>query len=58
MEVDAASNNARVEEILRHAEETNKRLKSVEVVKEAEPEFDLGNLLLNDQQPLDLPQLK
>lgn len=34
------------------------KFKSVNVSKEVEPQLDLGNLLLNDLQPIDTSQLK
>lgn len=48
-----------VDAILLQAEENKKNSsKSIEVIKEVEPIFDIGNLLLLDQQPLSLTELR
>lgn len=36
----------------------NSKFKPVQVTKEVDPQIDLGNLLLNDLQPIDLLHLK
>ena len=52
MEVDVAS-------VLSAAEkDANEKFKSTEVIKDVDPEFDVGNLLATDLQPIDVRQLR
>ncbi|CAI9720047.1 biogenesis regulatory homolog [Octopus vulgaris] len=47
-----------VAEVLREAAEKEARFKSIEVQKDAELDFDQGNLLASDPNPLDLKKLR
>ena len=56
-----ATNNmqSEVDNILSQADERKKSsIKSIEIAKEVEPVIDVGNLLLLDQQPLALNELR
>ena len=57
MAADGSQN--KVDTILSQVEEEQKAsVKSIEVFKEVEPVVDAGNLLLVDQQPLSLNELR
>ena len=48
-----------VDQILSQADENKKSsFKSIEIFKEVEPNIDVGNLLLLDQQPLAITELR
>ena len=48
-----------VDEILAAAKESKiSRTKSIQVEKEVEPTFDIGNLLINDLQPIKESEFK
>ena len=44
-----------VDSVLRNAKE---RYKTVEVHKDIEPQFDVGNLLATDMQPIELKDIR
>ena len=48
-----------VDQILSQADENKKsNFKSIEIFKEVEPNIDVGNLLLLDQQPIAITELR
>ena len=55
----AEASQSKVDKILSLADEERKSsFKSIEVFKEVEPVFDVGNLLISDQQPLVIKELR